>query len=290
MGKVQKGRRKGENDALFTKPTTKEGVTPDRVSPAVEGYYHLPARWIGEQPNSNLVTKFNPTILHETVLSRAMNCGIHVRVRRDGLFLFDFSNCSVAPMITIPGYLIDDPSSPSQATKEHQEAEAKAEEIAILRAQIMNIHQVCLAVAFYNLRYTSTMSGFQVNSSNTIKSWSLDHDPEYYDDPEDVYELARNVLNNSHNIAGGGQTNRIVMDMDVVNHSFDLLDKILMRDDLSLIRLLDAACMSASLRREKRNGESIAVGFTVCEQILSIAWKRLIEAFRVLGISKRGCP
>lgn len=126
-------------------PRADPGIVPDRVSPAVEGYFRIPAVWIGDAPDPESVRILNPSIHHAVMLRKALRSGVEVLVRRDGTFLFDFSGWSSAPVTVIPGYRAPDP--PYRPPTDHARARDSAETYAVLRAQVMNAHQACLTTS-----------------------------------------------------------------------------------------------------------------------------------------------
>ena len=140
-----RGVKQGEEPQQFRDGVLRPNVEPDRVSPTVASYFRIPPVWVGEPPTS---PDAEPRLLlwgHETVLRHNMACGIKVRVQRDGLFAFDFTDFQPATYTVIPGYV--HPEGAYQLPKEHAAAEREAETIAVYRAQIMNAHQACLTTA-----------------------------------------------------------------------------------------------------------------------------------------------
>jgi len=277
---VARGRAVGEDERRFTRPTDDPHVVPDRVSPVVEGYFRIPAIWVGQEPRSSDVRALNPVVHHAPVLEQRLACGITARVQRDGLFLFDFSAFPAAPITLIPGYVHPDP--PYQPPKEHQAAEQSAEQIAVFRAQIMNAHQACLTTAERLVMGRGAAMGFPVNAWNTHKALRFDP-PTYYDDTEDIHALARNVLNNSHGIARADPLGRRVVEVEVVRKSLELLDRVLQRDADTNVQIVEAAYISACRAVEKRFGESIVIAWAACEQLVSQAWKALIDTASSAG-------
>jgi hypothetical protein len=71
------------------------------------------------------------------------------------------------------------------------------------------------------------MMGFPVTAWNTHKAINLDVPVSYSDDTEDIHALAQNALNNSYQLPQGMPLSRRVIELDVVEHSFDILDNIL---------------------------------------------------------------
>ncbi|MCF8505200.1 MAG: hypothetical protein K9G59_09825 [Caulobacter sp.] len=276
--KVQRGHRTPCDGDVFSSPPIRPGITPDRVSPAIEGYFHLPPIWVGTKPDEQSVAVLNPAIHHQIVFERDLSFGVRVKAQRDGMFLFDFSKWPLAPITLIPGFVVDDPSAPYMATKEHQDAENLAEDRAAFRAQLMNVHQGCLATAQFRIKRGSMPLGLPVKAHGAHKGLTFDVRPGYYEQSDDVRSVAKNVANNSYNINRDKPQNRRIVDIPVVARSFDILEKILSFNDPSIIQLFEAAYISACRAGERRYGESVVVGWSVCEQLVSIAWRRLIDS------------
>jgi hypothetical protein len=75
-----KGYRDPNDEALFRTASENPAVVPDRVSPAVEGYFRIPAVWIGNAPDASEIAVLNPIVHHATALRKQLVCGIEVRV------------------------------------------------------------------------------------------------------------------------------------------------------------------------------------------------------------------
>lgn len=197
MTKAPIGIRRPEDEQALRKKTTDPALVLDTVSPAIEGYFRLPAVWIGSEPPQELVLNLNPQTHHELVLTVNLKCGVEARVQRDGTFWFDFMNWPLAPQVEIPGYRRPDPTGLCQVPRCHYEAEEQAEVYAIVRAMVMNVHQACLTSSETIVANRSAMMGFPVTAWNTEKAISWRGLRNYHDDQEDIHALARNVLNNS---------------------------------------------------------------------------------------------
>ena len=202
-----------------------------------------------------------------------MKSGIRVRVQRDGLFLFDFETWPLAPITIVPGYIR--PKNPYIPPSAHTSAAAAVQDRAALRAQVMNVHQACITTAEHLVARRAAAMGFPVTSWNTFKTFDINSSPTYQDDTEDIRALAHNVLNRVY--PSQVQLHRRTIELPVVQRSLDLLDEILLRNDRAIIELVDAAYMAACRAVEHRLGECIAVGWTACEQLITLAWKRLLS-------------
>ena len=127
MTGIPKGTRHAVDEPLFGQPSDDPTIRPDTVTPAVEGYFRIPAVWIGEKPDDASVLKLNPSIHHAAVVEKDLRSGIKIRVQRDGTFLFDFSSWEHAPQIVIPGYRTPGPGIDHHAPTETADAVSKSE-------------------------------------------------------------------------------------------------------------------------------------------------------------------
>lgn len=272
MDEVPFGFRLPEDHSLFEQPSDDPALTPDRVSPAIEGYFRIPAVWIGDAPQDDAVRCVNPAVHHQIVLTMTLKCGIEARVQRDGTFWFDFATWAPAPQIVIPGYRRPDPEGPWRIPRFHQEADDQAEEYAVVRARVMNAHQACLTSSEAVVRGRGAMMGFPVTVWSTEKGISWRALRTYQDDTENVQALARNFLNNSCGIRRDRPLARRSIELEVVKHSLQVLDGILIQGNASLIQLVETAYMAACRGTEKRFGEALTLAWSVCEQIIFLIW------------------
>lgn len=250
-------------------------VEPDRVNAVVEGYFRIPAVWIGSAP-ANPVTETGMSLGRQIAYSVTMSCGIDAYAMRNGLFLFDFLRSRIGEVVRIPGY--ERPATlPYTPPRTHMLAEAKAAQVGLLRAQIMNVHQACLISSECVVKRRSAAMGFPITAWSTLESISIAHPVSYHDDMEGVHALAMNVLDGKYAAAFAPHQRR-VLEVDVVAHSFSLLDHVLSLEGGRYIPIVEAAYQSACRSVEHRSGESLAIGWTACEQMVSEEWKLLLES------------
>ena len=267
---------------LFKQPSNDPTIVSDSFTPAVEGYFRIPAVWIGEKPDDAAVLKLNPSIHHAVVVEKDLRSGIKVRVQRDGTFLFDFSIWKHAPQIEIPGYRHPGPDVPHRPPVETEEANSKSERYAVLRAQVMNVHQACLATSEMLLNRASHEMGLPLISSDALKGLTFEECILYREDAN-ARSFARDALNNRHGVSGQRPFARHVLDTEVVIHSLDLLDTILLKEDTVLIQMSEAVYMAGCRCAEGRFGEAVTLAWGVCEQLLSTAWETLLEELADIG-------
>lgn len=249
-------------------------IEPDRVNAVVEGYFRIPAVWIGGAP-ADPATELGMRLGRQVAHKSTLRCGIDAYAMRNGLFLFDFLQSQIAGVIRVPGY--ERPTTlPYTPPKAHALAGAKAEQVSLLRAQIMNVHQACLISSEHTVRRRSAAMGFPVTAWSTLQSIGIAHPVPYHDDVEGVHALAMNVLDGKY-AAAFLSNQRRVLELDVVAHAFASLDHVLSIDSGRYIPIVEAAYQSACRATEHRTGESLAIGWTACEQLISEEWKQLLS-------------
>jgi len=139
----------------------------------------------------------------------------------------------------------------------------------------MNVHQACLISSEYVVKRRSAAMGFPITAWNTVRSIGINHPVAYHDDVEDIHALARNVLDGKYASAFVPNQRRM-LEPEVVEHSFQALDHILSLNAGKYIPVVESAYQFACRSVEMRFGESIAIGWTVCEQLVSEEWKELL--------------
>ena len=117
--------------------------------------------------------------------------------------------------------------------------------------------------------------GFPITAWSTLHSIGIAHSVPYHDDVEGVHALAMNVLDGKYASAFVPRERR-VLEVEVVAHSFESLNQVLQLEGGRYIPIVEAAYQSACRSMELRSGESLAIGWTACEQLVSDEWKQLL--------------
>lgn len=288
MTEIQRGFRSAEDESLFKTPTTDLSIVPDSITAPIEGYFRLPAVWVGEMPVSDSVLILNPEIHHAVVLNKILDCGIEARVLRDGTFLFDFSSWCTAPQLEIPGYKIPDLKEPYKPFRPSFEAEEVAEGYAVTRKQVMNVHQACLATSEQTVKFRSATMGIPLTISDVLRELTFDRAIAYRDEGESVHLMGRNLINNKDSVHRERPYPRRVVELDVVEHSLDLLNEILSKNDNGLIATIETVYLAACRLIEDRSGEAITMAWSVCEQLLLSIWNGFVNDLKNKGrLSKK---
>ena len=244
------------------------------VSPSVEGFFRVPPIWVGEAPPSDAVEAINPSVHHETVSRRAMRCGISVRIRRDGLFMFDFTDFAPGGVVEIPRF----DSLLGQAFAEVRAAENKAEDIAVFRAQIINAFQACLETAGAVHGSGASIMGEPVNFKETVKTISIDYDPPYSLDVRYPNRFVHAIANKAlGSLSKAVFPPRRTFNLASVEAAVDLLDNLLSSDPLFAVDIVEAAYIAAIRFSEKRMGEAVVIGWSVCERLLNAKYEGYLD-------------
>jgi hypothetical protein len=162
--------RDEDNAGIYRDVRMKDEVTPDMVPPTAQGYFRIPAVWIGSPPATEC--EFDQSSYSEVVLERQLKSGIFAIALRDGTFLFDFTESKIAPLTIIPGVSYPDAPKPWKIIPENTKAYRLAEERAILRSRLLNVHQLFLSDARRLVDKTGAMIGYPVSPWNMIDSIS----------------------------------------------------------------------------------------------------------------------
>ena len=276
MSRIPRGTRTEVDEPLFKQSSDDRSIVPDKVTPAVEGYFRMPAVWIREMPDEDAILRLNPLVHHEVVVERNLQSGIKVRVHRDGTFLFDFSTWEHAPQIEIPGYRTPGPGIDHRPPVETEKVVSQSERYAVMRAQVMNVHQVCVATAEMVVKRSSGGVGLPLIPSDLLKGLTFEQCLQHREDAG-VRSLARDSLNNRHAVNRTRPYSRHVLDAEVIAYSLDLLDDLLLKNNKALIQMVEALYLSVRRHYEGRFGEAITLSWGVCEQLLATAWEGFID-------------
>lgn len=250
-------------------------IFPGRVTNASVAYYHLPPVWVGNDPFKEGA---NPSrhSLSEVVLTKTLPSRISVRVCRDGLFIFNFSDWGSGAPITIPEWK----SSPGEKVpKKVQDAERKAEEHVYRRVEAMNAHLACLNSAISMCQLAGVRIGQVVSPSDVLNlhwrssgRWEFGLNP--YGSPMHAYvTFQRNLL-----AEGSRQSRRsLVLSMETIEKSFETFEALVSSN------VSDCLTMSAILLQSVKTygahdfSTSLTMSWTVLEKLVSAIWKKMIE-------------
>jgi hypothetical protein len=245
------------------------------IAPGVSAYYHLPPQWIGSEP-SELEFDRAPVaeLIREQYRTTLLN-EIRIRVRRDGLFVFDCSRWEPAGFTEIPAYTVEPGGRIPQSVSK---AENAAELRAANRAQLMNAHQACLSTAHSTVHRRSTGLGAIVLPSRAIKLADFEHNNIGGLNSHDPYDRhVSQLLAFTKGYRAKELRARRVIELDTVEFSFKLLDQLLRSKTPGHVQIVELLYRAGVQFSESRFAESLILSWTVCERLLDVLWTTHIE-------------
>lgn len=245
------------------------------VIPAVSGYYHNPPVWVGGAPQRVGGQYFDHKSLVQDVYRTSLSNGVKVRVRRDGLFVFDFSSWEQAGETTIPKMNLD---HEGRVCKEHTAANAVAERRLLLRVLVMNVHQACINTA-HIVKYKRAfplcpiitaprsiwLNRFEENLPQRIVSF----------DSSDVFHKYMVACASGSIDALSGS--RRAIELDLVIYSFEMLDQVLTSEYKNILTIVELLYKSGVQYSESKNSESLILSWAVIEHVINHLWSEYIS-------------
>lgn len=246
------------------------------IVPAIHAYYHTPPLWIGTKPTEEEIKTAPENEFIKEIYRAQLIDGINVRVRRDGLFVFDCSTWEPGKITEIPSYeVIGGQSIP----KEVAEAENLAQKRTYKRFQLLTVHLACLGTALdgglcQNLpphpSYMLNLLDFEqddllqipyLNSLDVGQSYIYNHLILFKFEPG--YRLS-NLFHRSE------------VPIEKVEESFILLQQILQNPHVDILDLIEIIYKSVYNYRCHQFSESLILCWAVCESLLNKIWSRYI--------------
>lgn len=247
------------------------------IVPAIHAYYHAPPLWIGTKPTEEEIKTAPEINFIREVYRTELTQGIKVRVRRDGLFVFDCSNWESGQTTEIPGFeAIGGQSIP----KEVSDAEDLAKQRTYMRFQLLTVHLACLGTVLHGVRQvlpphpSSMLSLFHfeqndllniLNSLDPGKSYIYNHLSLFKFDP--VYRPPN-------------QFHRLEVSVEKVEQSFNLLQQILNSSYSDILGLIEIIYKSVYNYTCHQFSEALILCWTVCESLLNKTWSEYISVKR----------
>jgi hypothetical protein len=192
------------------------------IVPGVSAYYHVPPVWINSAPSE---TEFTTSPVEELIRDEyrcTLQNGVRVRVRRDGLFVFDCTNWEPAGVTEIPAHTT---KQGQQIPRVVSDAEQTAELKAATRAQLMNAHQACLSSAHNAVHRRATGLGAIVLPSRMIRLLEFKSNELGFLNTHDPHERhVSHLLNFTRGYRAKELLARRVVELDTIEYSLRLLD------------------------------------------------------------------
>jgi hypothetical protein len=240
------------------------------IVPAIHAYYHAPPLWIGTRPTEEEIKTAPESEFIKEVYRTQITQGINVRVRRDGLFIFDCSAWEPGQTTEIPGH---EATGGQPIPTGVIEAENLAKQRTYKRFQLLTVHLACLGSAFRGgLRQDSPphpshmLSLFHFEQNDLLrvldgfsvgKSYVYNHLILFRCEPP--YRLP-------------SQFHRIAVSIEEIEKSFNLLQLILDSSYSDILDLIEIIYKSVYNYTCHQFSESLILSWAVCESLLSKVW------------------
>lgn len=252
---------------------TKEDFQPILIATAVAGYYHTPAVWCGEEPDDLEWARAPEEVLIRDVAHGTICDEIKYRVRRDGLFVFDFTNYGPTSETEIPGY---ERKPGMKIPREVTQAEHDAEDKAYLRTMIINVHQACINTAHTVVHKRACQLNRLVHATELVCLTLFENNSSGHfhlpNDPFQRYLITQTTLTPEFRISHPEIRSRRLLELDTISYSFSLLEKIMSHEFPELPFLIEMLHRAAIRYSDNHHADCLIMSWTVCERLLNYAW------------------
>jgi hypothetical protein len=239
-------------------------------------YYLWPAVWVGDarpEPGAQLDVR----TLAEEVRRRRLSSGVSVKVLREGMFIFDFSDWP-------PG------RTPSGDVTADIEAWSR---LTACRTQVLNAHLACLYTAMFR-RHGWVVEKMLVTPADLIKLESLDgQDMAFNDNRVAWLALSRFPSTYAQHISPRFdlrlQSRGVLVHREAVEDSLELLATILEHENEDALLLVDLLARSCKTFEEGHHSVCLTESWTVTEKALNLMWSRFLDENRGRTVEVGGC-
>ena len=239
---------------------------------AITAFYHIPPVWVGEIPNDGELERENASNFTKEVYRKELSSRIRVRVRQDGLFIFDFSKWKPGSAIKMPIF------TPKNSGKKVDPFSAIEKDMLHVynRVQAMNAHLACLTTTLLSCQ--KVVWGIQ--QIITPSDYLSLHD---FDDDSKLPELKLN-WSKIHDyiwrrgISGENKLKRIHQyQLHTIEESFNLFDSIITSHTKGILPIINLIYNSAIRYSEHDFTNSLILSWTACEALIKILWRKFID-------------
>lgn len=247
---------------------------PAELCPAICAYYHIRPVWVIEEPSATERRQGTLEELTRDVYRGQLSNGIRTRVRRDGLFIFDCTNWTEATELLIPAYSLgSDNRVPTIVSQANQEEIKRV----LLRTRLMNVHQACISSAHSKFQ-GATQLGRLCDPSRYLGLARFEDN--IFPIPEVAHEPVNRFVYDHLSMRQGDigpRSGRRVLEREVIEYSFKLLDEILQCEVDDILVLIEMIYRAGIQHSESRHEEALISTWIVCERLLNISWEKFLQ-------------
>jgi hypothetical protein len=259
-----------------SKPMSQQHQHPPRYTSAVTAYYHISPIWVGETPSDRELQHPQRAHLAKDVYQQEFTSGIRVRVRRDGLFVFDFSVWEPGSPVQIPGWS----SAPGEKIPQHVlEAEAVAEAHLYQCIEAMNAHLACLNSA-YGFCQHAALPIIQIITPSDYLSMRELQDDRLLSELRPFWCPTHTYIERYANFYMNGALRRSLhtFHMETVQKSFELFDQVIASNDADILKIVNLLYRSARYYSDHDFSNALILSWSACEKLLCMLWDDFLNS------------
>jgi hypothetical protein len=236
----------------------------------VSGYYHWPPIWVGTAPEIDGGTIVALNTLSEEVFRTTLSNGVTVKIRRDGLFLFDFSGAAIRA------------ASETSPAKDVAAAFDEKANVILQRVRLFNGHLACLhdAIVF---RQSVGLKWMVVSPGDLVQATMLDS-PGFACADQRIAALVCSSYQATYahgpHLMDWRVNSRDTIRTDTVEESFRMLNDILSHASPDALLLVDLYARSCHAHETHNHSLCLVIAWGLTEKLLTRHWERYLERNR----------
>jgi hypothetical protein len=239
----------------------------------VSAYYLYPPAWVGNRLNP--ISQEDLKALREEVFRTTLDAGISCKVRREGMFVFDFSH-----------WLQDDKSRDNRGLS----SDAPPTESILRQVTVLNVHLACLYTAI-SRRQNSCWNKMVVSPENRIVLESLDSESMGPGDSRTAW-LALSSYPQTYGLPITADhrifSRLLTIELATIEESFGLLGAILRHSNPEVLLLTDLHLRGCKAFEDHYYSLCLVTAWTIIEKLLRLLWESYIDQNRDRGSATGG--
>lgn len=248
----------------------------DIISPAYFGYLHLPSIWVDEAIESDHFRNASSEKVFEFVHSCTLNCGITVKARRDGFFLFDTHEWEPAAATLISQ------CNSNNGTK-HRDVSSStelAEQRSHVRAQLINAFQLCVHKARREILGIQTSLGPEVGAEDVTYFYSdaIPHKLNFHSESSPYQCFLAATHEQFFKREPKAIERRETLTIEALVYAYSVLEKTISNNYNASLRVVELIVRSIHRYSQNSMAESLIQSWTACELMLNYLWELYLNS------------
>jgi hypothetical protein len=152
----------------------------------------------------------------------------------------------------------------------------------------MNAHLACLDSALGELRKAGSLPGQVLSTSDAIQLFDFQQNDLHrsFHPREPTWSYILNCLAFMRSTRTEHQRSRRSLDLEVVKHSFELLDKVVRLSVPNSLMLVELLYKSGIHYAAHRYAEALILCWTVCETLINHVWEQYIDSCNMTPVGR----